>query len=100
MPRSPHRRARRLTLSLLFIVLAFPTLLGAQTSLEIRDRLAGHFNIAMSKFIALAEAMPEEAYTWSPREGTMEVGQVFMHVARYHYLYPSENMDMPPPWSR
>jgi uncharacterized damage-inducible protein DinB len=24
----------------------------------------------------------------------MEVGQVFMHVARYNYLYPSESMDM------
>lgn len=94
MPKPAHTRVRRLTLGLLWMVPAFPTLLGAQTSLEIRDRLAGHFNIAMSKFIALAEAMPEEAYTWSPREGTMEVGQVFMHVARYNYLYPSESMDM------
>jgi uncharacterized damage-inducible protein DinB len=61
---------------------------------EIRDRLAGHFNVAMSKFIALAEAMPEETYTWSPGEGVMEVGQVFMHVARYNYFYPSGSMGM------
>lgn len=88
----PHRRARRLTLSLLWIVLALPTFLGAQTSVEIRDRLAGHFNVAMSKFIALAEAMPDGTYTWSPGEGVMEVGEVFMHVARYNYLYLSENM--------
>jgi uncharacterized damage-inducible protein DinB len=52
----------------------------------------GHFNIQMSKFIALAEAMPEESYTWSPGDGVMETGQVFMHVARYNYFYPNGSL--------
>ena len=52
----------------------------------------GHFEIQMSKFISLAEAMPEGLYSWSPDDGIMEVGQVFTHVARYNYLYPSQNL--------
>jgi uncharacterized damage-inducible protein DinB len=64
------------------------------TVVEIRDRMLGHFNTAMAKFIALAEAMPEESYAWSPGEGVMEVGRVYMHVARYNYLYPSQNLGM------
>jgi uncharacterized damage-inducible protein DinB len=66
----------------------------AQTAVEVRDRLMGHFNVAMAKYIALAEAMPAESYTWSPGEGVMEVGQVYMHVAHYNYLYPSQNLGL------
>lgn len=58
----------------------------------VRDELLMQFETSMSKFIALAEAMPADAYTWAPGEGVMEVGHVFMHVARYNYLYPSGNM--------
>ncbi|MGW8267837.1 MAG: DinB family protein [Longimicrobiales bacterium] len=83
-----------MTLGVLLAILVSPGFVGAQTSVEIRDRLMGHFGIAMSKFISLAEAMPEEAFTWAPGEGVMEVGQVFMHVARYNYLYPSANLGM------
>ena len=79
---------------LLLALMAWPGSAQGQTSVEVRDRLMGHFNVAMSKFIALAEAMPAESYTWSPGEGIMEVGQVYMHVARYNYLYPSQNLGM------
>jgi uncharacterized damage-inducible protein DinB len=77
---------------LLLLALAIPKGAEAQTSTEVRDRLMGHFDIQMSKFIALAEAMPEDTYTWSPGDGVMETGQVFMHVARYNYLYPTQNL--------
>jgi uncharacterized damage-inducible protein DinB len=77
---------------LLFLVLALPKGAEAQTSVEVRDRLMGHFANAMSKFIALAEAMPEELYSWAPGDGVMEVGQVYMHVAQYNYLYPTQNL--------
>jgi uncharacterized damage-inducible protein DinB len=77
---------------LLLLALAIPKGAEAQTSTEVRDRLMGHFDIQMSKFIALAEAMPEDTYTWSPGDGVMETGQVFMHVARYNYLYSTQNL--------
>jgi uncharacterized damage-inducible protein DinB len=63
----------------------------------IRDELLRQFETSMSKFIALARAMPAEKYTWSPGEGVMEVGHVLMHVARYNYMYPAENMGVTAP---
>lgn len=62
-----------------------------------RTELLMHFDMSMRKFIALAEAMPEEKFTWSPGEGVMEVGHVFMHVAHYNYAYPSQNMGVAAP---
>ncbi len=69
-----------------------PGAIQAQTSLEVRDELMGQFNASMRKVIALADAMPAETYTWSPGEGVMEVGHVYMHLARYNYLYPTQNL--------
>lgn len=48
----------------------------------------------MRKVVALANAMPAETYTWSPGEGVMEVGHVYMHIAHYNYLYASQNLGM------
>jgi uncharacterized damage-inducible protein DinB len=52
----------------------------------------GQFNSSMSKFIALAEAMPAEKFSWSPGPGVMSVARVYAHVAHYNYRYPSQNM--------
>ena len=61
----------------LLLVLAGPvTSLSAQSPEAVRDELMGEFNTSMGKFLALAEAMPAEKYTWSPGEGVMEVGEV------------------------
>lgn len=83
-----HRLATLPILALLFVA---PGPVAAQED-SVRDELLMHFEASMSKFIELARAMPAEAYTWSPGEGVMEVGRVYMHVARYNYLYPSGNM--------
>ena len=69
----------------------------AQAPDPLRDELLMQFETSMEKFIALANAIPAERYTWSPGEGVMEVGHVFMHVARYNYMYPSNNMGVPAP---
>ena len=52
----------------------------------------GQFNSSMSKFIALAEAMPAEKYAWNPGAGIMSVAKVYAHVAHYNFRYPSQNM--------
>jgi len=54
----------------------------------------GQFNSSMSKFIALAEAMPADKYAWSPGPGVMPVAKVYAHVAHYNYRYPSQNMSV------
>ena len=82
------------------LVLAFaafaPKPVHAQTNV-LRDELLSHFDMSMEKFIALAKAMPAEKFTWSPGEGVMQVGHVYMHVAHYNYRYPSSNMGVAPP---
>src|SRR5437660_1579528 len=37
--------------------------------------------------VALAEAVPQEKYSWRPGEGVRSVGEVFMHMAGGNYSY-------------
>ncbi|HSK20563.1 MAG TPA: DinB family protein [Longimicrobiales bacterium] len=76
---------------------AAPAPAAAAADDAMRTELLMHFDMSMRKFIALAEAMPADKFTWSPGEGVMEVGHVFMHVARYNYAYPSQNMGVAAP---
>ena len=64
-----------------------------------RQEFLGQFNSSMSKFIALAEAMPAEKFAWSPGTGVMSVAKVYAHVAHYNYRYPSQNMSVTLPAS-
>lgn len=74
---------------LLFTFLA-PAFLSAQEALPTpRVELLSHFEMSMRKVIALAEAMPAERYNWSPDSKAMPVGQVYAHIARYNFYYPS-----------
>ena len=57
----------------------------------------GQFGGSARKLVALAEAMPESSYDWSPGDGVASVARVFMHIARYNYMYPHENMGRPSP---
>ena|SRR5260221_8452334 len=41
------------------------------------------------KILDLAEAMPEEKYSWRPMEGVRSVGEVYVHIAGGNYLLPS-----------
>lgn len=57
----------------------------------------GQFGASSSKLVGLAEAMPASTYDWRPGEGVASVARVFMHIARYNYMYPHENMGRPSP---
>src|SRR5687767_17146 len=81
--------------SLLAIVL--PAVALAQTPADYKQEFMAQFEASMEKFIALAEAMPADKFTWSPGPGVMQVGQVYVHVANYNYGYPSNNMGVPKP---
>lgn len=54
---------------------------------DYRDEFLAHFGRSAMKMTRLSAAMPESAYTWSPGEGVMSVARVYMHIARYNYLY-------------
>lgn len=79
---------------------SFPTEAAAQSAPPgFLEEFDGQFGASASKLVALAEAMPESAYSWSPGEGVASVARVYMHIARYNYMYPHENMgrDTPVP---
>ena len=57
----------------------------------------GQFNASAEKLVALAMAMPEDSYAWSPMEGVRSVARVYMHIARYNYYYPEIALDVPSP---
>lgn len=42
---------------------------------------------AEKELVALAEATPQEKYSWRPMEGVRSTGEVFMHVARGNFGY-------------
>lgn len=48
------------------------------------------------KFVALAEAIPQEKYTWRPTPDVRSVSEVFLHVAGGNYSY-LDGMGVPPP---
>lgn len=73
-----------------------PASLTAQPA-DFAEEWRGQFEASAQKFVALAESMPAEAYDWRPADGVMSVAEVFMHVARYNYAYPDQNMGHPAP---
>lgn len=67
------------------------------TAVSVRDELMNQFNMSMRKFIALAEAMPADKFTWKPQAEAMVVGHVYAHVANYNYYYPQSAMGVAAP---
>lgn len=70
---------------------------AAQSPAEFREEIRGQFESSARKLVALAEAMPSETYDWSPMAGVASVARVYMHIARYNYMYPEENMGVASP---
>lgn len=81
----------------LALALALAAPATAQSPADFREEFLGQFNGSAAKFEALAEAMPEGAYDWRPGEGVASVVEVYMHVARYNYMYPDQNLGMGSP---
>ena len=64
---------------------------------QVRDEMMGQFNNSSFKMSALSAAMPAELYGWSPGEGVMTVATVYAHIARYNFMYLSDNLGIPAP---
>lgn len=63
----------------------------------IRDEMLGQFQGSSMKMTQLSEAMPAELWDWSPMEGTMTVATVYAHIARYNFMYLSDNLGIAAP---
>ena len=49
-----------------------------------------------SKFLGLAQATPQEKYTWRPGEGVRSNAEVFLHVAGGNFIFPGMMGAKPP----
>jgi len=58
-----------------------------ESALEVRTRFLNDLDTLQSKFLALANAIPAEKYSWRPAPGVRSVGEAFMHVASEYYVY-------------
>ena len=67
------------------------------TPKDYRDEFARHFDQSTEKLIRLSDAIPANLYTWSPGEGVMPIARVYMHIARYNYLYLDEQLGVKAP---
>ena len=86
----------RFFLTVTALALAVP--LSAQSATpDFREEWRGQFESSARKLVMLAEAMPEDAYDWRPMEGVASVVEVYMHIARYNYMYPDQNMGVAAP---
>lgn len=100
MPQSLYSSSRRRSLvpravQLLLSVcaLAAPGALRAQdilptaSAIEVRSRFMTDLDTLQHKFLALAEAIPADKYSWRPAPGVRSIGEAFMHVASEYYLW-------------
>ncbi len=91
------QRLRALYLIGIAVVLGAVPAVAQSAATDYRDEFMHHFRQSTRKIMSLAEAMPEDLYTWSPGPGIMPVGQVYMHIARYNYFYPETALGIPAP---
>ncbi len=58
------------------------------TAVEVRKEFLADLDEGLQKkFLALAEAIPADKYSWRPAPGVRSVGEVFMHVASEYYFW-------------
>lgn len=86
----------RLLLCAALLLVAGPRLAQAQPA-DFAEEWRGQFEASARKFVALAEAVPAEAFEWQPADDVMSVAEVYMHVARYNYAYLDQNLGHPAP---
>ena len=58
------------------------------TATGLRKELIAQLADAESKFVQLAEAMPQDKYAWRPAPGVRSVSEVFMHMVGANYMIP------------
>jgi uncharacterized damage-inducible protein DinB len=86
-------RSIRLALALVLVACGVTPSLRAQSQTpEFRQEFSGQFGASARKLVALAEAMPATSYDWRPMDGAASVARVYMHIARYNYMYADQNL--------
>ena len=73
---------------LLSAFLLIPFVLFAQEEgASFQDEYAGMIQFNSGRVVSLAEAIPEDMYSWSPSEGVRDVSGVIAHVTSANYFF-------------
>lgn len=70
---------------LTILLLSFPTFLLAQEPVLIEE-FVGQVVFVQGRLVDLANAVPQENYTWRPAEGVRSVSEVYLHAAFANYI--------------
>jgi uncharacterized damage-inducible protein DinB len=85
---------RLTTIAAALLTLSMPV--AAQTREGVMGDLLKDVADLEKKVMALANAIPEPAYAWTPGPGVRSVGEVFQHIAADNYFMPAL-LDKPAP---
>jgi uncharacterized damage-inducible protein DinB len=69
---------------------------GAAPAFNIRAEFLDDLKDLEDKVVSLAEAFPQEKYTWRPAEGVRSVSEVFLHFAGGNFGFPTYWGAQPP----
>ena len=73
-------------------VLAVPA-----SSQTLQAEMARDVRAVGQRYVALAQAMPDDTYSWRPGEGVRSVSEVYMHVVAANIGLPASLMGVPLP---
>ena len=60
-----------------------------QPSYDMKGQALVDMDQVRQKFVALAEAVPAEKYSWRPGEGVRSIGEVYLHIAAANHNIPT-----------
>lgn len=97
-----RRQLARLVLSVAVIAVPLQSAraqdaLNAKSAAHVRDQYIADLDTLHAKFMALANAIPEEKYGWRPAPGVRSVSEVLMHVASEWFFYVPQSVGGSPP---
>ena len=55
----------------------------------VRETFLGDLNDLEKKLVSLADAIPQDKYSWQPGKGGRSVSEAFMHTALTNYFFMS-----------
>ena len=90
-----HRISRRLAVSLgaalLVSALATPAraqdVITKESAAAVRAAFLADLDVVKGKFVGLAQAFPQDKYTWRPMDGVRSVSEVLMLAAQEGYAF-------------
>ena len=86
-----------LPVALTILPLAAQTPSPNATPAMLRSEYLTNMKEVEEKVVSLAEAIPEDKYTWRPAAGVRSISEVLMHIASEHYVYLPMNLGAKPP---